>query len=82
MRSKQCRNLSRMFRARLQVCREILHVNHLSHAHHGCVANDILKLAHVDRPGMLRKPDLRAMSQSPDLFSVLRGEPGDEVALE
>jgi hypothetical protein len=66
----------------LQVAGQIPYINQARHGHHGRVADDVLESPHISRPAMLRKPDLRAASQAVDLFLILGGEPGDEMALE
>ena len=75
-------SVRRLFRSSLQVPREVLHVHHVARGHHGGMANDVLELPHIARPRMLRKPDLRPMRHSAHVLSILRGEAGNEMALE
>ena len=66
---------------RLQVRRQIRHVDRLA-LHHDGVTNDVLQFPDITRPGMLGKPDLRDRRHVVHRFSILRGEAFEEVTLE
>src|SRR6185437_1769260 len=61
---------------------EVLHINCVAHGHHSRVTDNIFKLPNIARPRMLRKPDLRAVSQAADFLAVLSGEASNEMALK
>src|SRR5579871_1929849 len=71
-----------MLGACAQVRRQVLHIDCISHGHHGRVPDYILKLSHITRPGMPRNPDLCLTSQAADLLLVLCREASDEVERE